>query len=75
MKDKKRMATKGRPDEWAFKNLKVMTQEHKAMLGKHLIVLGYKLVKDKGGKTIDDVKEDIDNVYVQLEKLKQHYDK
>lgn len=67
---------KGKPDEWAFKNIKIiMTQEHKDLLGKHLIEVGYKLVKDKSGKTIDDVITDMKNVFVQLKKLKEHYEK
>tara|TARA_R110000796_G_C14382952_1_gene415442 strand:- start:490 stop:705 length:216 start_codon:yes stop_codon:yes gene_type:complete len=66
---------KGTPDEWAFKTLNnIMTQEHKELLGKHLIEVGYKLVKDKSGKTIDDVITDMKNVFIQLKKLKQHYD-
>lgn len=52
-----------------------MTQEHKNMLGKHLITLGYKLTKDKSGKTLDDVIDDMKNVFVQIKKLKQHYGK
>ena len=46
-----------------------MTQEHKEALGKHLIELGYKLAKDKSGKTIDDVINDMVNVQNQLNKL------
>ena len=73
----KKKKVKGIPDEWAFKNLKsnIMTQEHKEMLGKHLIEIGYKLVKDKSGKTIDDVINDMKNVFIQLKKLKDHYEK
>ncbi len=52
-----------------------MTQEHKNMLGKHLITLGYKLTKDKSGKTIDDVIGDMKNVFIQIKKLKEHYGK
>lgn len=67
---------KGTPDEWAFKTLNnIMTQEHKELLGKHLIEVGYKLVKDKEGKTIDDVITDMKNVFIQLKKLKQKYDR
>ena len=67
---------KGTPDEWAFKTLiNNMTQEHKELLGKHLIEVGYKLVKDKSGKTIDDVITDMKNVFIQLKKLKQKYDR
>jgi hypothetical protein len=66
---------KGIPDEFAFGNLLTMTQEHKTMLGKHLITIGYKLVKDKSGKTIDDVIADMNNVQQQLKKLKEHYGK
>ena len=51
-----------------------MTKEHKAMLGKHLITLGYKLTKDKSGKTIDDVVDDMKNVFEQLRLLKRLYD-
>ena len=65
---KKRLA------EHAFVNLKLMTTEHKKMLGKHLIEIGYKLAKDKSGKTIDDVIADMDNVQRQLNKLKKLYD-
>lgn len=50
-----------------------MTQEHKNLLGKHLIELGYKLAKDKSGKTVDDVINDMKNVFIQLKKLKEHY--
>ena len=67
---------KGKPDEWAFKTLiNNMTQEHKELLGKHLIEVGYKLVKDKSGKTIDDVITDMKNVFIQLKKLKTQYEK
>jgi len=67
---------KGTPDEWAFKTLiNNMTQEHKELLGKHLIEVGYKLVKDKSGKTIDDVITDMKNVFIQLKKLKTQYEK
>ena len=48
-----------------------MTKEHKQMLGKHLITVGYKLTKDKSGKTIDDVIDDMKNVFIQIKKLKQ----
>ena len=67
---------KGKPDEWAFKTLinNSMTQEHKNLLGKHLISVGYKLAKDKSGKTIDDVVADMKNVFIQLKKLKQQYE-
>lgn len=51
-----------------------MTQEHKNLLGKHFITLGYKLTKDKSGKRIDDVIEDMKNVFLQLKKLKEHYE-
>lgn len=72
----KKKKLKGIPDQWAFKNLKIntMTTEHKKMLGKHLIELGYKLAKDKSGKTIDDVINDMNNVHAQLKKLKEHYE-
>lgn len=50
-----------------------MTTEHKTLLGKHLIEIGYKLAKDKSGKTIDDVVNDMKNVLIQLKKLKEHY--
>ena len=56
-------------------NIKKMTQEHKNMLGKHLITLGYKLTKDKSGKTIDDVIGDMKNIFIQIKKLKEHYGK
>ena len=75
MKRKKKI--RGKPDEWAFKNLKInkaMTQKHKELLGKHLITIGYKLSKDKSGKTIDDVVADMKNVFVQIKKLKESYD-
>ena len=65
---------KGIPDKDAFKNLKYMTEEHKKLLGKHLIEVGYKLAKDKSGKTIDDVVADMKNVFVQLKKLKKYYE-
>ena len=53
-----------------------MTTEHKNLLGKHLIEVGYKLCKDKTGKTIDDVIADMKNVFVQIKKLKEeHYGK
>jgi hypothetical protein len=48
-----------------------MTNEHKQMLGKHLITVGYKLTKDKSGKTIDDVIDDMKNVFIQIKKLKE----
>ena len=48
-----------------------MTNEHKQMLGKHLITIGYKLTKDKSGKTIDDVIDDMKNVFIQIKKLKE----
>ena len=51
-----------------------MTTEHKQLLGKHLITIGYKLTKDKEGKTIDDVITEMKNVFIQLKKLKQQYD-
>lgn len=51
-----------------------MTKEHKAMMGKHLITVGYKLTKDKSGKTVDDVIEDMKNVFLQLSRLKKLYD-
>jgi len=67
---------KGVIDQDAFKNIKKsMTQEHKDLLGKHLIEVGYKLVKDKSGKTIDDVITDMKNVFVQLKKLKEYYER
>lgn len=66
---------KGIIDQDAFKNLKVMTTEHKKALGKHLATIGYNLETDKRGKTIDDVIADMKNVFVQLKKLKEHYDK
>ena len=70
-----RKKPKGKNDPILFKNLKTsMTQEHKELLGKHLIEVGYKLVKDKSGKTIDDVIADMKNVFVQLKKLKEHYE-
>jgi len=64
-------------DSHAFINLNkiTMTEEHKTMLGKHLINIGYKLAKDKSGKTIDDVVADMKNVFMQISKLKKHYDK
>jgi len=66
---------KGKNDPILFKNIKTnMTQEHKELLGKHLIEVGYKLVKDKSGKTIDDVVADMKNVFVQLKKLKKYYE-
>lgn len=52
-----------------------MTKEHKDMLGKHLITLGYKLTKDKSGKTLDDVIDDMKNVFKQIKQLKEHYGK
>ena len=64
---------KGIPDEFVFGNLLIMTQEHKTMLGKHLISIGYKLAKDKSGKTVDDVIADMKNVFINLKKLKEHY--
>ena len=72
-----RKKPKGKNDPILFKNIidNTMTQEHKDLLGKHLIEVGYKLVKDKSGKTIDDVITDMKNVFVQLKKLKQHYDR
>ena len=67
---------KGKPDEWAFKTLNnIMTTEHKQLLGKHLITIGYKLTKDKEGKTIDDVITEMKNVFIQLKKLKQQYER
>ena len=74
---KKRDTSLTKLDSHAFINLKQnkqMTQEHKQMLGKHLITIGYKLTKDKSGKTIDDVITDMKNVFVQIKKLKKHYD-
>ena len=65
---------KGIPDEFVFGNLLIMTQEHKDMLGKHLITIGYKLVKNKSGKTVDDVIADMKNVFINLKKLKEHYE-
>ena len=52
----------------------IMTEEHKKALGKHFIEIGYKLAKDKSGKTIDDVIADMKNVFTQLKNLKQHYE-
>jgi hypothetical protein len=70
------MKKRGIIDPHVFKQLdNVMTTEHKEALGKHLITLGYKLAKDKSGKTVDDVIEDMKNVFTQLKNLKQHYDK
>ena len=74
-KSTKQKIKDAKPDEWAFKNLRVMKKEHKELLGKHLIELGYKLAKDKSGKTIDDVVADMKNVFVQIKKLKESYDK
>ena len=65
---------KGIPDEFVFGNLLIMTPQHKEMLGKHLITIGYKLVKDKSGKTVDDVIADMKNVFINLKKLKEHYE-
>jgi hypothetical protein len=70
-----RKKPKGKNDPILFKNINnIMTQEHKELLGKHLIEVGYKLVKDKSGKTIDDVVADMKNVFVQIKKLKEHYE-
>jgi len=66
-------------DSHAFINLNknkiTMTDEHKKLLGKHLINVGYRLAKDKSGKTIDDVVDDMKNVFVQIKKLKTLYDR
>ena len=80
MKSKKYKSTKqkildAKPDEWAFRNLNNMKQEHKEMLGKHLIEIGYKLAKDKSGMTINDVVNQMKNVFMQIKKLKESYDK
>lgn len=73
--NKKRDRSLTRLDSHVFKKLNnIMTKEHKEMLGKHLIEVGYKLVKDNGGKTIDDVIVDMKNVFIQIKKLKNHYD-
>ena len=79
MKKRTRKSTKqkildAKPDEWAFANLKHMKQEHKEMLGKHLIEIGYKLAKDKSGMTIDDVVNQMKNVFIQIKKLKESYE-
>lgn len=52
-----------------------MKTEHKKQLGKHFIEIGYKLAKDKSGKSIDDVIADIENIHRQLQKLKATYDR
>jgi|TARA_R110000744_G_scaffold364032_1_gene472480 hypothetical protein len=76
MRKQSRKSTKSIIDKWAFKNLKQpMKQEHKEALGKHLIEIGYKLAKDKSGMTIDDVVTQMKNVFVQIKKLKESYDK
>jgi hypothetical protein len=70
-----RKKPKGKNDPILFKNLKIsMTPKHKELLGKHLIEVGYKICKDKSGKTIDDVIADMKNVFVQLKKLKEYYE-
>ena len=75
MKSTKRKSTKSIIDKWAFKNLKQpMKQEHKEMLGKHLIEIGYKLAKDKSGMTIEDVVNQMKNVFIQIKKLKESYE-
>jgi len=63
-------------DPHVFKNLKQeMKQEHKELLGKHLIEIGYKLSKDKSGKTINDVMLDMKNILINLKKLKDTYER
>ena len=74
------MAKKKKPrginDPILFKTINnIMTTEHKQLLGKHLITIGYKLTKDKEGKTIDDVITEMKNVFIQLKKLKQQYER
>lgn len=76
MRLRQQKSTKAILDSHAFKNLKIeMKQEHKEMLGKHLIEIGYKLSKDKSGKTVDDVIADMKNVLINLKKLKDHYER
>ena len=75
MKSTKRKSTKSIIDKWAFKNLKQpMKQENKEALGKHLIEIGYRLAKDKSGMTIEDVVNQMKNVFIQIKKLKESYE-
>jgi hypothetical protein len=73
----KRKFAKGIPDEWAFKNLKVMTikQEHREMLGKFLAAQGMKIAKGKTPITFEEVFSILKETIVQTKKLKEHYDK
>lgn len=73
----KQKSTKAVLDSHAFKTIidKEMKQEHKELLGNHLVQIGYKILKDKSGKTIDDVMADMKNVLINLKKLKDSYGK
>lgn len=69
---------KGKPDEWAFKNLNKnnmkIKQEHKAMLGKFIIEQGYKIAKGKDDKTFDQIFDTLKEIIVQTKKLKDSYE-
>ena len=70
MKDKKRMATKGRPDKWAFKNLKVMnfTEQESKIVMKHL----YGVIVDlrNGITDINETMETLKGILVSINNLK-----
>ena len=67
---------KAKLDPYVFKSLDgTMKQEHKIMLGKHLIEVGYKLAKDKSGKTFTDVYDILNETIDQVMKLQNTYDK
>lgn len=70
---------KGKPDDWAFKNLKreqmKIKQEHKVMLGKFIIKQGYGIAKGKGDKTFAEVYDILNETLNQLMKLQQTYKK
>ena len=82
MKSKKYKSTKqkildAKPDEWAFKNLKVMNikQEHRSMLGKFIIEKGYQIAKGKDDKTFAEVYDLLNESMEQLKRLQQSYGK
>ena len=73
MKKSNKKQKKGKPDEWAFKNLKnnIMQKQHKQIMVQKMKEVILDTVADK---PIDGLMEDLKGILISLKKLKEYYE-
>ena len=71
----KKKSTKSITDPIIFKDMMKIKQEHRNMLGKHIIEQGYKLAKGKDYKTFAEVFDILNETINQIMKLQQTYER